>query len=230
MALFSSGPLPPDYAAIPSKWAYKIKRDEHERLDRFKARVVAQGFRQVAGRDYDEVYAPLSKYATFRTMLSTVVEEDLELVHMDVHTAFLNGELENVVYVLLSPGYEANGKVWRLHKALYGPKQSARAWYSKLKSEPKQMGRTVTYSDESLYIEIEDQDDAKEKVFLLVYIDDLLIAGSYKSVARLRKLLNEKFKIHDLEDIKHFLGIEVLRNHTHGKLWIGQQRHANNIN
>jgi hypothetical protein len=92
---------------------FVIKRDPVGNIEKHKARVVAKGFRQVAGRDYSEVYAPVSKHATMRGILAHVAVMDLELTQLDVETALLNGDLEEEIYMKPPPGYENSGKVWR---------------------------------------------------------------------------------------------------------------------
>jgi hypothetical protein len=139
---------------VPSRWVFVIKRDPVGNIEKCKARVVEKGFRQVAERDYGEVYAPVSKHATMRGILAHVAGMDLELIQLDVKTAFLNGELEEEIYMKPPPGYENNGKVWRLRKALYGGKRStaARAWHHKLRDALKDLDFLETAADPSLFV------------------------------------------------------------------------------
>jgi hypothetical protein len=131
--------LPRDCHALPSRWVFVIKRDPLGNIEKYKARVVATGFRQVAGRDYGEVYAPVSKDATMRGMSAHVAVMDLELFQLDVKTACLNGDLEEDIFMKPPPGEENSGKVWRLRKALFGLKQAARAWHHKLRDALKDL-------------------------------------------------------------------------------------------
>jgi hypothetical protein len=122
--------LPPGFRAIRLKWVYKVKRDERRNTVRYKARLVAKGYVQRAGVDYDEVFAPVARLESVRLMLAVAAHHSWEVHHMDVKSAFLNGELKEEVYVAQPAGFVIKGaehKVLRLRKALYGLKQAPKA-------------------------------------------------------------------------------------------------------
>ena len=121
---FTRESLPPGYKALPCKWVFTIKRDGHGNILRYKARLVIKGFHQREGIDYTEVFAPVSKHATLRVLLSTVAEQHLALKQLDVKTAFLYGDLTETIYMKQPPGFEEGDKdkVCRLYKSLYGLK------------------------------------------------------------------------------------------------------------
>jgi hypothetical protein len=130
---FSYVERPRHRKVIPVHWIYSVKVDEHGNVIRYKARLVAQGCRQIDGIDVNEVFAPTSSFGARRVLLSKAAQEDLEIHQVDIKTAFLNGELEEEVYVSQPPGFCNGGnQVSRLNKALYGLKQAPRAWYQKL--------------------------------------------------------------------------------------------------
>ena len=189
---------PPGVRAIPVKWVFKTKRNVDGNVERYKARLVAKGFRQLEGVDFTEVFAPVSKHATLRALLARVAHHDMELHQLDIKTAFLNGQLEEEVYVEQPPGYAGGGagKVCRLHRALYGLKQAPRAWHKRLSEELESMGFTASSADAGLYTKL---DVEAGSVFVIVYVDDMLIAAdSMKAVDAFKATITAAFDAHDL--------------------------------
>ena len=126
--------LPKDRKAIGCKWVLRKKLKSYGSLDKYKARLVAKGFTQVEGIDYEETFSPIVKFQSIRTFAALVACRDLELHQMDVKTAFLNGELEEEIYMKQPEGFVAQGhddEVYKLNRALYGLKQASRQWYRK---------------------------------------------------------------------------------------------------
>jgi hypothetical protein len=165
--------------------------------------------RQIPGVDVDEVFAPTSSFAARRVILSVAAQRDYEIHQVDIKTAFLNGDLEEEVYVTQPPGFE-NGDphvVCKLNKALYGLKQSPRAWHKRLDAEMSALGFVAC--DAGVYV----RKKAGEKpLFSLVYVDDLLIICKDLLVEWFKELLKSKFTIHDPGEVKDFLGCQVRRN------------------
>jgi hypothetical protein len=128
-------PLPAGRKAVACRWVFALKRDSKGAVERYKARLVAKGFSQKPGVDYGEVWAPVSQYKTLRILLAAVAAEDLHLHQLDIKTAFLNGVVDEELYMQQPPGYAKQGdeRVCRLRRALYGLKQASRTWHLALK-------------------------------------------------------------------------------------------------
>jgi hypothetical protein len=126
----------PKQNVIGTKWVFRNKQDEHGVVTRNKARLVAQGFTQVEGLDFGETYVPVARLESIRILIAYATNHDFKLYQMDVKSVFLNGPLQELVYVEQPPGFEDPKKtnhVFLLYKALYGLKQAPRAWYECLK-------------------------------------------------------------------------------------------------
>jgi hypothetical protein len=129
--------LPHGHHAITLKWVFKLRRDEVGAIIKHKARLVARGFLQREGIDFDDAFAPVAQMEPVRLLLALAAQEGWRVHYMDVKSAFLNGDLKEEVYVHQSPGFaipDKEGKVLRLRKALYGLRQAPRAWNAKLDS------------------------------------------------------------------------------------------------
>jgi hypothetical protein len=212
----------PGIKPIPVKWVYKIKRDSSGRIERYKARLVVKGFMQQQGVDFDEVFAPVSKHTTLRTLLSIVAHEDLEMHQLDIKTAFLNGELEEQVYMKQPPGYEEGGpnKVCHLKKTLYGLRQAPRAWHLRLTEELNKLGAHVSDADPGLYI----YKTQNETVYLLVWVDDILLASSsMNAINAVKKALMKTFDSRDLGEAKFFVGLSIERKRTNRSIKLAQK-------
>jgi transposase InsO family protein len=215
--------LPKTVKPIPVKWVFKVKKDAKGNIERFKARLVAKGFRQLEGVDFDEVFAPVSKYSTLRALLATVAGLDMELHQLDIKTAFLNGELEEVVYTEQPPGYVegAAGTGCRLHRALYGLRQAPRAWHKRLNDELEKMDYKSSQADAGLYIS---NDNVRYPVYLLIYVDDILVAAPTKGdIDAVKAAITAIFDARDLGDATHFLGMTIARDRPKRSLKLSQK-------
>ncbi|KAL0641854.1 hypothetical protein Bca4012_102653 [Brassica carinata] len=204
--------LPKGKKAVTSKWVFTIKFHPDGRIERRKSRLVARGFTQTYGEDYVETFAPVAKLHTIRIVLSLAVNLEWDLWQMDVKNAFLQGELEDEVYMHPPPGLEhlvKNGNVLRLRKAIYGLKQSPRAWYNKLSTTLNGRGFRKSELDHTLFT----LTTSSGIVVLLVYVDDIIITGSDKEgIKATKEYLKASFEIKDLGEMKYFLGIEICRS------------------
>jgi hypothetical protein len=224
--VYSWSDLPQGRKALPSRWVFKIKRTQTGDVDKYKARVVAKGFLQTEGVDYTEVFAPGGSLPTLRLLLSHAAANDLGVRHLDVKTAFLNGDLREEVYLQPPAGIKGPvGKVWRLHKALYGLKQAAQSWYEKLRKSLTSAGFVVSQSDPCLYIASHNS----ERVFLLIHVDDVLIVGCDAAVEYAKSMFCKLFEARDLGEASLFLGLQIARDRSKGVLWLGQTQYTNEV-
>lgn len=202
--------LPVDRKAIGSKWLFKRKLDAKGNIVRFKARVVAQGFSQKYGQDYDLVFAPVVRQTTFRICLSIAGKEKMLVKHFDAKTAFLNGPLNEVLYMKPPKGFETNGKVCLLKKRIYGLKQSARNWNTFVHDIMMKNGFKQNSADKCLYLK---KSTTGEICFVLIYVDDILVSSkSQPCIDKVFKLFGKHFEIKDLGLIKSYLGIDVTQD------------------
>jgi hypothetical protein len=204
--------LPPGANAIGSRWVFKTKRDETGEIVRYKARFVAQGFSQVPGQDYLETYAPVAKLSSIRTVLSIAAAKGLVLRQADVVTAFLQSPVTEEIYVKQPEGYEQYGPngeelVCRLHKSLYGLKQSPRNWHHVFDKWLKEYGLKPCDADPCVYVLIY---PSGEMLILTVYVDDVVVAGGNPEIVeRFLRAMAGKFDIKDLGQLKWLLGMDV---------------------
>lgn len=172
-------PKPRDVNHISCKWVYKIKRRTYGSIEKHKARLVARGFSQEYGLDYDETFSPVAKIKTVRVLLALAASKDWNLWQMDVKNAFLHGELDRVIYMNQPMGFQSQAHpeyVCKLRKALYGLKQAPRAWYGKIAEFLTRSGFSVTPADSSLFVKI----SGHKLAIVLVYVDDLIITGDFE--------------------------------------------------
>ena len=215
--------LPKGKRAVTSRMIHTIKYLANGKPERKKTRLVARGYTQVYGEDYLDTFAPVAKLHTIRIILSLAVNLEWDLWQMDVKNAFLQGELDDEVYMRPPPGLEnlvKPGNVLRLKKAIYGLKQSPRAWYHKLSTTLNGRGFSKSEADHTLFTHT----SQRGIVVILIYVDDIIITGSDKEGIILTKaFLKSSFDIKDLGELKYFLGIEICRSKE--GLFISQRKY-----
>jgi hypothetical protein len=162
---------------VNSKWIYKIKHAVDGSVNKYKARFVARGLSQVEGVDYDETFSPVARYTSIRTIISLVTSMSWKVHHMDVKTNFLNGEIEEEVYIEKPKGFMIHDKkshMCMLKKTLYGIKKTPCAWYEKMNGFLMSLGFNKSVVDPNLYYHI----FSDECLILVLYVDDLFLTGS----------------------------------------------------
>ena len=199
--------LPSGRRAIHSKWVYKRKRDKNGAIERYKMRLVAQGFSQVEGFDYNETYSPVARFTSIRFILAISSILGLIVHQMDVETAFLNAELKEEIYMHPPVGMTIkDGHVLRLLKTLYGLKQSPREWNANLDKFMISMLFTRITADACVCIRKSD----KGAVIIAVYVDDLIIAGSsLRLVESVKSAFHRRYKMKDMGVLEYVLGVRV---------------------
>jgi hypothetical protein len=183
---------------------FKIKQGPNGEVECYNARLVAGGFTQTYGVDYNETFAPVAKFTSIRCILALVALEDMEIHKMDVKTACLNGKLEEEIYMEQPQGFVHKGGehlVCKLHKSLYGLKQSPRAWNQNLDAFLKSIEFMKSDADPSVYVvQVGDV-----KFFIVVYVDDLiLVCNDQTKLLQIKEELSQKFEMKDLGELHFF--------------------------
>ena len=200
-------PLPPNVVPITCKWVYKVKTKADGSIERHKARLVARGFQQSYGRDYEETFAPVAHMTTVRTLIAVAAARSWTISQMDVKNAFLHGDLQEDVYMHPPPGVEIPpGYICHLRRALYGLKQGPRAWFERFSSVVSAAGFTPSDHDPALFVHT----SSRGRTLILLYVDDMLITGDDPEyIAFVKDRLCDQFMMSDLGSLSYFLGIEI---------------------
>jgi hypothetical protein len=219
--------LPGGHRAIGLKWVFKAKKNPAGEIVKHKARLVAKGYAQRQGVDFEEVFAPVARMETVRALLALAAHNGWHVHHMDVKSAFLNGELAEEVYVVQPPGFVDDKQprhVLKLTKALYGLRQAPRAWYEKLDASLSDLGFSRSAVEHAVYRR------KSTTGFLLVgvYVDDLIITGTNEDdIQKFKDEMHNLFKMSDLGQLSYYLGIEVKQEK--GEITLCQQAYAAKI-
>jgi len=208
---------------------FKIKQGVNGEVERYKAKLVARGFTQTYKVDYNETFAPVTKFTSICCILALTALEDMEIHQMDVKTTFLNGELEEEIYTEQPQGFVHQGGehfVCKLHKTLYGLKQLPRAWNQKLNTFFKSVQFMKSEADPSVYvIQVGDV-----KFFIVIYLDDLIsVCNDQNKLLHIKEELSQKFEMKELGELHFFLGMKVEMNHDEQPLHINQIKYLEEI-
>ncbi|CAI7888101.1 unnamed protein product [Closterium sp. NIES-53] len=219
--------LPEGRRPISSKWVFKVKSGADGALERFKSRLVAKGFQQKEKVDFGEIFAPVVKPMTSRTVLAGAAVKGWHMKQMDITTAFLNGILLEDIYMAQPDGYEdGTSRVCKLKKAIYGLKQAPRCWYEKLEEVLVSGGFKTSQADHSLIL----LGEGEQLLLLLVYVDDILLfSPSMEQIERTQKLLMDNFKCKMLGDVHYYLGLQIERDVERRWLKVHQSHYISGV-
>ena len=175
--------LPPGCKPLGYKWIFKRKLNADGSIDKYNARLVVKGYKQKEGVDYFDTYSPVTRITSIRMLIAIAVLHNLEIHQMDVKIAFLNGELNEEIYMEQLEGFIVLGqekKVCRLIKSLYGLKQALKQWNEKFENAMMSNGFRINVCDKCVYI----KDTANGYVIVCLYVDDMLIIGSNNDIIK----------------------------------------------
>lgn len=222
-------PLPEGKKPIGCKWIFKTKRDAKGKVERYKARLVAKGFTQKEGIDFKETFSPVSSKDSFRIILSLVAHFDLELHQMDVKTAFLNGDIEETIYMVQPENFvveDPKNMVCKLKKSIYGLKQASRQWYHKFHNVITSFGFEANIIDNCVYHKF----NGSKFIFLILYVDDILLASNdLNMLHETKRFLSNNFEMKDLGDASFVLGIQIHRDRSRGILGLSQKNYIEKV-
>ena len=218
---------PKDKSIIGTKWIFKNKLDEDGKVVRNKARLVAQGYSQQEGIDFTETFAPVARLEAIRILLSFAAHHSMRLYQMDVKSAFLNGIINEEVFVKQPPGFEDENfpeHVFKLKKALYGLKQAPRAWYERLSTFLIESGFSRGKVDTTLF-----RKDKNSKFILVqIYVDDIIFGATDESLCKdFSNLMQKEFEMSLMGELKFFLGLQVKQ--TLDEIYIHQTKYTNEL-
>lgn len=213
---------------IDTKWVFAYKPLETNNELKYKARLVARGFNQSHQFDYGETYAPVARFSTLRILLAIAIENNFYVEQMDVTTAFLNGVVESEIYITPPEGTKFcnSNKVFKLKKALYGLKESAKRWNSAFTQYVSSLNFQQSDNDSCLFY----KRSTEGTVYLLLYVDDIILTGDNKNLlTETKKHLQAKFEMKDKGILKHFLGFEIEYDREQGQVAISQKRYIEKL-
>ncbi|KAK1647994.1 hypothetical protein QYE76_065799 [Lolium multiflorum] len=202
--------LPDSRKAVENKWIFKRKTDADGNITVYKARLVAKGFRQIQGVDYDETFSPVAKLKSVRILLAIAAFFDYEIWQMDVKTAFLNGDIEEELYMVQPKGFvdpKNADKVCKLQRSIYGLKQASKSWNRRFDKVIKDFGFIQCHGEACIYKKV----SGSSVAFLILYVDDILLIGN------------------DIELLSSVKGIKIYRDRSRRLIGLSQSTYLDKI-
>lgn len=217
--------LPHGRKTIKCKWIFKTKTDEMGEIARYKARLVAKGCSQRPGIDFNETYSPVVRYSSIRFLVSIAAQHNLNIYQMDAITAFLQGDLEDEIYMDQPELFcDNSNRVCKLMKSIYGLKQASRQWNKKLSAVFISMGYQQSKIDPCVYSKFNNND----MIFVAIYVDDLMIfTNSIELEEESKASLMEKFKMKDLGEAKLCIGLRITKGNN--SISLDQETYTKNM-
>ncbi|KAI3494512.1 hypothetical protein L1887_40761 [Cichorium endivia] len=220
-------PKPANASIVGLKWVYRNKLDTKGNVVRNKARLVVKGYCQQEGIDYEETFAPVARLESVRIFLAYAAHKNFDVFQMDVKCAFLNGDLEETVFVEQPPGFESKihpNHCYVLDKAVYGLKQAPRAWYETLTKFLKESNFKQGSVDPTLF---------RKKVgthlmIVQIYVDDIIFGSTDPNLSKdFEKLMKSKFQMSMMGKINFFLGLQIKQSKE--GIFINQQKYTKSL-
>ncbi|CAI7877714.1 unnamed protein product [Closterium sp. NIES-53] len=212
---------------VGCKWVLKKKLGPDGGVERYKARLVAQGYTQREGEHYSETFTPVTKATTLRVLLALAASLNLEVEQLDVCTAFLYGLRMEEVHMQQPPGYDdGSGRVWKLKRTLYSLKQSPRGWYKRIDNFLLQHGFARSECDNPLYV----LKEGEKQLVILLYVDDIILFSDSKDLIReVKQWLGAEFAMRDLGPVTYYLGMHVDCDRANGTIHLHQEKYVKEV-
>ncbi|GKA28522.1 retrotransposon protein, putative, ty1-copia subclass [Tanacetum coccineum] len=221
--------LPPGCKTVGSKWIFKKKTDMDGIVHTYKARLVAKGYTQLYGVDYEETFSPVADIRAIRILISIAAYYDYEIWKMDIKTAFLNGYLDEDIYMVQPEGFvDPNHprKVCKLQRSIYGLKQASRSWNKRFDEEIKRFGFAQNLDEPCVY----QKASGSNVTFLILYVDDIIIMGNHiPSLQSVKDYLGKCFAMKDLGEATFILGIKIYRDRSKRLIGLSQNAYMDKI-
>lgn len=217
---------PNGQSIVSNRWIFKIKRKSDDSIDRFKARLVARGFTQEYGVDYDETFSPVVRFTSIRVILAIAANRKMKLRQFDVKTAFLNGELDETVYMEQPVGFnDGTGRVCKLEKSLYGLKQASRCWNKKFTKFIRKFGLRPCKADPCVFVGNLNNNNL---IILAIHVDDgIIVSEKEDGINSVIEYLQTHFEIKQM-DVGVFLGLEI-QQRDDGSIFVHQAAYTRRI-
>lgn len=220
--------LPSGKTLVQCKWVFKIKVNSDKSV-RYRARLVAKGFTQKPGIDYEDTFSPVVRHSTLRLLFALSVQLNLDVTHLDVKTAFLNGYLKEDIYMYqpdISCDVNRKKVIVKLNKAIYGLKQSSRSWYERVEKCLCELGFKKCKLEPCVFTKMDDN----VKIIIALYVDDFFVySNSKEETDKLVSVLSSNFNIKNLGQVQQCLGMRVKIDKNANVITLDQEEYINNL-